>query len=589
MTRSLPLGLLALVASTFLPSHAEACGGFFCANVPMDQSKERIVFAVDEEEEKVDVHIQIFFEGEAHDFAWIVPVPGVPEVGLSTDQLFQTLTWQTQPRFWVDMDFLGECDFSQGGGWYGPATDDFAEADADGGGGVGGGQGVDVLASGQTGAFDWTVVSAESQEQLVAWLDDPDGDGDDSDAYALPDNLGPVLGAYLADGNNFIAVRLTSDATTGEITPLRMTYDGTEASIPLILTSIAATPDMRLEPYVFTQGKRAVPSNYLHVRINEAKINWLDGGSNYDDVITQAANEAGGQAFATDYFGKTDGLRGQLWSEGRYDTEALRGLTDPAAFVQRMLSDGWPRSGTVQALLLKHVPMPSAAVEAGVDVASFYNSLEYYLDEYPLEAPFEPGPFADDLETLVAEPLEDAETLLQTYSHVTRMTSSMSPLEMTKDPIFALNPDMSSEVSNQHNATLWVDCRQEKAAHLAPRWLEIPDGRRVEVPNEQWFWDHPQSWTDWNSTAADQPAAEVIEKTSASGQPVPVSDVGDDVDRLVEEHNDWVASLDGRTPAVGDDELTVGGCAQGCSQSGVGGAASLLGLVGLLSLRRRRD
>ena len=43
-----------------------------------------------------------------------------------------------------------------------------------------------------------------------------------------------------------------------------------------------------------------------HVQINEAAIDWLNRGSNYSDVVSQAADEAGGRAFATDYAGSVD-------------------------------------------------------------------------------------------------------------------------------------------------------------------------------------------------------------------------------------------------------------------------------------------
>jgi len=56
-----------LMLSTLAPAPAWACGGFFCAGAPMDQSKERIVFGLDED--AVEVHVQIFYAGEAHRFA----------------------------------------------------------------------------------------------------------------------------------------------------------------------------------------------------------------------------------------------------------------------------------------------------------------------------------------------------------------------------------------------------------------------------------------------------------------------------------------------------------------------------------------
>ena len=52
------------------PSVALACGGFFCNNLErVDQSGEKIVFAIDEER-KVEVHVQIAYTGAAEDFAW---------------------------------------------------------------------------------------------------------------------------------------------------------------------------------------------------------------------------------------------------------------------------------------------------------------------------------------------------------------------------------------------------------------------------------------------------------------------------------------------------------------------------------------
>ena len=91
---------LALLASSLLPAtNALACGGFFCSSIPVDQSKERIVFAIDDEAGEVEVHVQIFYAGPAPEFAWVVPVPAVPEVGVSSDQMFNLVSQMTQPTF----------------------------------------------------------------------------------------------------------------------------------------------------------------------------------------------------------------------------------------------------------------------------------------------------------------------------------------------------------------------------------------------------------------------------------------------------------------------------------------------------------
>jgi hypothetical protein len=577
MTRALPVALALLALA---PAPALACGGFFCSQVPIDQSKERIVFGIDEEAEQVDVHVQIFYQGDARDFSWVVPVPTVPDVLLSSDQLFQNLEWQTAPRFWLSWETKGTCD---GGGPFPPVSEDDGAPGVGGGIPEAGGGGVDVLKSGQTGPYDWVVVAAAEPEALLAWLADPDGNPATDDAYVIPPTIGPKLAPYLADGAKFVAFKLQSDAEVGDIAPVRLSYAGTEASIPLVLTSIAATPDMRLQPYVFA-SKRAVPDNYLHVVINEAAINWISGGSNYDAVVTEAANEAGGQAFATDYFGSTSGFRGALWSEDRFDVDALAATSDPVAWVNLLLGMGLRGDATLLSLFREFLPMPEAALAEGLDERSFYNCLGCW-PEYAAAIDFDPVAATAALAERVIAPLRDAEALYTDHPFVTRLTSSMSPEEMDADPLFVLNPDMTTPVLNTHEAKLVTDCTETTTWADAPRWIELADGRIVEVPPESWFWADSSRYESWIGETG-QPAAIAIEDTSDRGQPVPVADASGEAGEALEGYNDWVRGLTGR----GDDgdETLVTGCAGGCSGSGapVGAWAGLL--VGLALVRRRR-
>ncbi|MFT6377779.1 MAG: hypothetical protein ACJARS_004442, partial [bacterium] len=98
--RTLLLGAattLGLLATT----DASACGGFFCSQVDVDQIGEQIVFGVDPGTGTVETHVQVAYQGSAEDFAWVVPVPEVPELFLSTDMLFQQLRQRTRPQFRV--------------------------------------------------------------------------------------------------------------------------------------------------------------------------------------------------------------------------------------------------------------------------------------------------------------------------------------------------------------------------------------------------------------------------------------------------------------------------------------------------------
>lgn len=556
--------LLPLAASLAAPAQALACGGFFCSSVPMDQSKERIIFAIDEAEGSVETHVQIFYEGAAAEFAWIVPVPAVPELGLSIDALFQALDSTTQPWFWLEQRFVGDCQL-----FYPPMEADSVQDEATNGGGV------TVIAETQVGPYDTVTLQATSEVELLNWLQ--------ANEYVIPDAVGAHLAPYVAEASYFIALKLSNDRDAGDIAPIKFTYQASAAMIPLVLTAIAATPDMRLQPYVFADA-RAVPDNYLHVQINEAAIDWIGGGSNYDAVITQAANEAGGQAFATDFSGPTDTMRGMLWAEGRFDLDLLRSTDDPATFVSHMLSMAFPRTPQVQNLIRTFIPMPASAVEDGLDEASFYNCLDCY-PEYLAEIDFAPVAFANTLDEVIVTPLEEAEALFWDNPVVTRMTSSMSPDEMTSDPQFILNPDMGP-VSNQHTATLVIDCTEDAEDPASwVTWIELQDGTQILLP--------PGTGTSlWGGgTGVDEAlssvAASAVEDTTGSGPPTTVTDNAAQIADAVASHNAEIeAQYDDAGIRLPDGvRTTAGGC--GCDTSGRPGWA-LAAALGLLTARRRR-
>ncbi|MEM6731821.1 MAG: DUF2330 domain-containing protein, partial [Myxococcota bacterium] len=321
------------------PSSALACGGFFCSTQPIEQSAERIVFGADAETGTIETHVQIAYQGTAEDFAWVVPVPSQPELFLSTDTLFTSLSSRTQPRFFLDWREEGNCQFVGCGAFGGICLDD---AEATPSAGSGAGEGVTVVAEQNVGPYDTVTLQADSAQLLLDWLQ--------NNGYQLPDTLMPVLEPYIMESTYFVALRLSQDEGVGDLAPLGMRYVATTPMIPIQLTSIAASPDMRLEVYVLGEN-RAVPDNYLHVQINEAAIDWFSGGSNYNDVITRAANEAGGQAFATDYAGATATFGAFLYEDGRFDTDDLAAITNPVSFVDQLLVRGFPRNTQMQNLL----------------------------------------------------------------------------------------------------------------------------------------------------------------------------------------------------------------------------------------------
>jgi len=541
-----------LLAAVSTPAHA--CGGLFC-NVaqPVVQNAERIVFDIDRQERRVEMHVQISYEGPAEEFAWVVPVSKQPDLFLSSQALFDTLVQQTAPQFNLNIVEEGNCR-TTGRNVAFAADDGTSTAPPTSPGEYGG---VVVVDQARVGPYQTLTLKATSSTELLAFLQ--------KHGYDLPPGLDGVLDPYVADNAYFVALRLSKDQDDGDIAPLGLRYEGTEASIPIQLTSIAAADDLRLEVYVFSD-QRAVPASYLHVQINEAAIDWWNFGQNYPDVITQAADEAGGQAFATDYFG-----------------EPVAGYQVPVAFESRLRASvnglEWVNIATFELGVPINEEIAGAIADAvglptDVDPIAFVGCPECF-DGWAMGEELDVTKASDGFMDDIVQPLIEAEQLFE-RPRLTRMTSSLSASEMTVDPVFTLNRDMDDTddfVSNLHTADLVYECSGGKRFDRAERRLELSDGRVIYLPSEQWIADNQTSEFELLEELG-ATKAQIIERTSSEGEPEVLFDFTPDLFDLVDEHN---ASIRG----------FLSGCG-GCQAGGSAPSAALLLLAfGLVGLRRR--
>jgi MYXO-CTERM domain-containing protein len=549
--RTLTATLLALAA----PNVALACGGFFCnQSAPVDQTGETIIFGVDHEAETVEMHVQVDYAGPAEDFAWVLPVKGEPDVFLSHSSLFQSLPAALPTWFRIDGDDSTCSMFSSS-----------SSAVADSGGGYyygDDGGGVEVLGNQQVGAYDVTTLAADDAEVLVGWLLD--------NGYDVPDALEDVLGPYVANDMNFLALKLRKGAADGALSPLGLRYEGTTPTIPIALTSIAAAPDMPLIVYMFGDA-RAVPTNYLHVRLNPLALDYWSGGANYDDVISLAADEAGGQAFATDLVSDAGALQGLVYSDRMFDTSLLQGEEVAARMVESLPMAGFLGTDEVLSVLRRHVPIPAGFPSTEAD---FYNCPSCWSDWYE-GLRVDPDAMIAELEEVEVAPRKAAEDLFVDHSLVTRLRSSISPVEMTVDPKFGFNPDlpMPEDISTLKDTLLCTDTVTSPWA--AAQFLQYPLGFSFTIPSSDDLAEMGMSEFEYVQSVKPE-AALLIEQLGESGEGTVVVDNRDDL-------NDELAEID-QTMAFGG-EGEVSGC--GCSTGSPAGAVGLLPLLAL-ALRRRR-
>lgn len=438
-SRTLILTIGAALVCLMPTDTAWPCGGFFCRQVPIDQAGEQIIFRQDGD--MVTAVILIQYVGDADDFSWVVPVPGVPELSTGSDLVFAPLELATRPQFVLNREGA-PCPppFFALGGFAAPLSPSATVEDAGG---------VDVLERLAVGPFDVEVVGSDDPQALVTWLGD--------NGYDLTDQGAQLIPSYVAEGKNFVALKLRQDQGVGDIQPLIMRYASDTPCIPIRLTAVAAQPDMGVIVWLLG-ASRAVPLNYLHVTPNYTRLNWYAGTQNayasYQGLITAAMDEAGGQGFATDYAGRDVDVLAQLPTVDALGEELTRlsAITDDAEFFAS-LSGGFVFSPTsVLEILRRQLPLPVGDDDFIYGVASLLR--ETFTDA---ELAAARTAVVVELNDTIIDPLAETLAVFDGDPYMTRFFTTLSPEEMTLDPTFSFNPDLGDQTLVRE-ATMAAQC-----------------------------------------------------------------------------------------------------------------------------------
>ena len=246
-------------------------------------------------------------------------------------------------------------------------------------------------------------------------------------------------------------------------------------------------------------------------------LDWMNGVKNYSDVVTQAvARRPGKHAFVTEYAGTSAVMKDQLAPPGRFGSELVLAMSaTPQEFATRLLANRFATLNSNNApvlpspvirLLLAQIPYPTALAALGVDENGFLTNLDYYLGDYRTQHPqdfvgytlaFDATTLADQIFTQYVTPMLEANALFTQYPTLTRLFTTLSPEEMTSDPVFSFNPDLP-EVKREHTASLVMDCG---SSHLVteqgwivndvtstsppPAFAGMPAALRLEVLGEE--------------------------------------------------------------------------------------------------------
>jgi Uncharacterized protein conserved in bacteria (DUF2330) len=260
---------MALVAG--LEGDAKACGG--CFHTP-DQigtvvTDHRMIFAVSQQQ--TTLYDQIEYQGSPSNFAWVLPIHGPVTVGLSADSLFSVLDANTQTT--IVPPQLPACPFCACGGPLG-ATAGAASGSSSSGGSSGGG--VSIISQAVVGPYATVQLQSTDPNALNAWLT--------ANGYVIPANVMPIIAAYVNEGFDFLALRLTPGQGVSAMRPVSVTSAGAGLTLPLRMVAAGTGATVGLTLWVVGEG-RYEPKNFLTFLISPSDLTW-DFSTSESDYTT---------------------------------------------------------------------------------------------------------------------------------------------------------------------------------------------------------------------------------------------------------------------------------------------------------------
>jgi MYXO-CTERM domain-containing protein len=236
----------------------------------------------------------------------------------------------------------------------------------------------------------------------------------------------------------------------------------------------------------------------------------------------QRRAEAGGQGFVTEFAGSSDLLGDRIWSTSEEQQwQSFRSMVFNS--FSELLQNAIARYGSFSGFW--DVVRNQATLPEGVSFEDFRICPNCYADGLSLS----PSQFFGALETDVIAPMRDVQELFDSQPYVTRLYTTLSAAEMTKDPIFAFNADLE-DVSNVRTAERVLECGSGLSQFTAPWRIEFADGSVVRGTGVS-------PTTPW--PAPEQPATRRILQIGESGD-----------GRVAEDHSDEILEINDPPPIV---------------------------------------
>ena len=281
------LGALGALMASVAPD-AAACGGCFppAGEQQSVVTDHRMILSVSKVQ--TTLYDQIEYSGSPQSFAWVLPISGTVDVGLSADTLFGALQNLTATVVQAPPDRCPpppNCGYGYGGEDRGPSS-----AGGSSSGSSGGIPPVDVLKHETVGPYETVQLRSTDSKALTDWLT--------QNGFAIPENIKPVIAGYVSEHFDFLALKLLPGKGVTSMRPVRVTSVGASAVLPLRMVAAGTGATVGISLWVLGEG-RYEPQNFPFFIIKSEDLlwDWAAKASNYKEVRADQTIKAGGRGW----------------------------------------------------------------------------------------------------------------------------------------------------------------------------------------------------------------------------------------------------------------------------------------------------
>jgi hypothetical protein len=206
---------------------------------------------------------QFQYSGSPSEFAWVLPVRAGAYLEASTDAWFEALETVTATKVTSPPLICAQTNSNSGDGcalggassakaYGGPAQRDNSNS-------------VVVLHEGTVGPYETVTLRSQSGGDLRTWLT--------TNGYSIPWNVDPIIDAYVAEGWDFVALRLRPGFGVQQMTPVRVVTPGGAYALPLRMVAAGVGESVSIVLYVIAEGRYTMP-DLSEVSIDPKQLSW---------------------------------------------------------------------------------------------------------------------------------------------------------------------------------------------------------------------------------------------------------------------------------------------------------------------------